>query len=88
MVYRVGQLTHKDYETLDWQSLETLTTIVNAWSGKPVVDSKLAEAARHPYGQGHFDSVDRAKKEYPKETEALLRTLSQWRSTLRTAILR
>jgi hypothetical protein len=79
---------HKGYDTLDWQSLRTLVTIVNAWSDKPVVDAKLIEAAWHPYGEGGFDqAADKARKEYPKETEALLRTLSQWRSTLSPVIL-
>jgi hypothetical protein len=79
---------HKGYATLDWQSLRTLVTLVNAWSDRPVVDARLVEAAWHPFGEGHFDQApDKARKAYPKETEALLRTLDRWRSKLRAAIL-
>jgi hypothetical protein len=79
---------HKGYETLDWESLRTLVNVVNAWSDKPVVEPRLVEAAWHPYGEGHFiRAPDKAAKEYPKETEALLRTLNQWRTQLSTAIL-
>jgi hypothetical protein len=79
---------HKGYATLDWQSLRTLVNIVNAWSAKPVVDSRLVEAAWHPLGIGLFDQAsDKAKKAYPKETAALLRVLDQWRTKLSAAIL-
>lgn len=84
----VALVKHKGYETLDWQSLKTLIPIVNAWSDKPVIDRRQVEAARHPYGEAGFDqAIDKAAKEYPQETEALLRTLSQWRTALRAAIL-
>jgi hypothetical protein len=80
---------NKDFETLDWQSLRTLVNIVNGWSEKPVVDSRLMEAAWHPFGVGHFDqSMDKARQQYPKETEALLRTLKQWRSNVSAAIVK
>lgn len=78
----------KGFDTLDWQSLKSLVNIVNDLSDKPVVDRRLIEAAWHPYGEGHFQqSAEKARKEYPKETEALLRTLGEWRTKLSAAIL-
>jgi hypothetical protein len=80
-------ITHKEFETIDWQSLKKLVTIVNAWSDKPVVNSTLIEAARHPSGEEHYDrDVEKAKKDYPKESENLQQTLSQWRLALSAAV--
>jgi hypothetical protein len=84
----VALVKHKGFDTLDWPSLRSFVTIVNAWSDKPVVDDTLMRAAWHPFHESHFDQeIDKAKQAYPKETDELLRTLGQWRAKVRDAVL-
>ncbi len=71
----------------DWQSLTTLIEIVNAWVDKPVVDKSVVKRTQHPFGvERYYWWQDRARKEYPKETEELEKTFGDWRNALRESI--
>jgi hypothetical protein len=83
----VALVKDKSFSSLDWQSLRTFAQVVNGMSDQPVIGPELLEAARHPLGEGHFHT-DPAREKYPKETEALLRTLNEWRERLKTAVTR
>ncbi len=72
---------------IDWQSLERLVRVVSVWTGTPIVTEEEIRKVWHPLGQGHYHwEKDKAKKDYPKETEELEAHLSEWRKRLRMSI--
>ena len=77
------------FDTIDWQSLETLVRLVNGWLDTPIVSEEELDEARHPLGQGHFhwEQVG-AARDHPKETKELRRTLGQWRKQLLESVPR
>ena len=80
-------LKDKRLGDIDWQSLERLVRVVNAWTTTPIVTEDEFRKAWHPLGQGHYHwEKGKAKKDYPKETEELQRHLSDWRKRLRMSI--
>ena len=75
------------FETLDWQSLETILTTVNGWLEKPLVTTDVIRKAWHPSGQGHFHwNQAGAERQYPEETRILRLALQDWRTKLRDSV--
>lgn len=77
-------IADKRFDALDWQSLHALAERVNSWEKKPVIDREDLRSAWHPLGMGNFN-LERAQKDYPRETAHLLQTLERWRKSLREA---
>lgn len=72
---------------LDWQSLERLVRVINAWIETPLVTEEEIRNVRHPFGQGHYHwSQLEAELAYPKETAELRKHLARWRERLRLSI--
>jgi hypothetical protein len=77
------------FEQVDWPTLKSIVTGLNQNLLEPVVDPREVESTKHPIGESHFDGMlDRARQEYPKQTEALLKTLAGWRSRVRESMRR
>ena len=77
----------KRLDELDWQSLERLVRAVNAWRGTPIVTEEEIRDVRHPLGQGHYHwEKDKARRDWPKETEELEKHLDDWRRQLRSSL--
>jgi hypothetical protein len=77
----------KRFDTLDWQSLSHIGWIVNAWHSEEIFTRNDLENTSHPLGRGKYHSeMERAQKEFPRETEALEKTLKRWRETLRKVV--
>jgi hypothetical protein len=56
---------------------------------EPVIDPLEERNTSHPMGDAHFDGqIEQARTRYPKETDALLARLAQWRKKLRDSITR
>jgi hypothetical protein len=76
-------------EELDWQSLESLIRAVNRWEETPIITEEEMRKAWHPLGQRCFHrEKEKARKDYPKETEDLHGHLRDWRNRLRTTVSR
>jgi hypothetical protein len=78
----------KQFDSLEWQTLESLIQVVNSWVEQPIVDPQDLRKASHPLGMGHFvpASYGKAKMKYPKQTEDLLKVLESWRSATRASV--
>jgi len=82
-----GIVSDSRLESLDWQTLESLATTVNAVAKKAVVPPAELERASHPLGMAHFHwERERAAEQYPKETAELLKVLEGWRERLRASV--
>jgi hypothetical protein len=74
------------FDSLDWLSLDTLVRIVNQRSSTPIISDDLYREAQHPYWIGTVENqMERAMKEYPRETQKLLAVLEQWRRRIRAS---
>jgi hypothetical protein len=72
------------FDQIEWQALEALVRVTNAWSKTPIVSEDELRAPSHPFGLLHFDaSAKEAEEKYPKETQDLRRILGDWRQRLR-----
>jgi hypothetical protein len=76
----------KRLEDLDWLSLVELIRLANVGRQQPIVtEQELGKS--HPLGIADYRfERERARKEFPKETEQLEATLTHWRATLRAAV--
>jgi hypothetical protein len=75
------------FETLDWQSLETILTIVNEWMEKPLVTAEEIRKVWHPTGQSHFHwQQAEAERQFPEETKNLRLALRDWRTKIRNSL--
>ena len=81
----LGRLVRdKRFEELDWQTLESLIHGLNRNLLHPIVPPREIETTRHPIGKSHFHGmIERAREQYPKETENLLTTMDVWRNRVR-----
>jgi hypothetical protein len=78
-------IVDRRFDTLDWQTLQALGELINSWEKQPVIDPNEFRDTSHPYGMGHYHWMqDKARQEYPRETEQLQRVLARWRQVLRT----
>jgi len=72
------------FEQLDWATLESLVKGLNRNLLHAVVSSGELNEMRHPLGKSHVHGMmERARKEYPRETEELLAALKAWRNRVR-----
>lgn len=75
---------------LDQTDLPTHRLIVRGLNRNllhPVIAPQEERNTSHPLGDYHFDGmIDQARKQHPKETEALLSRLADWRRKLRASI--
>ena len=72
------------FGSIDWLSLDTLAGILNHRSSTPIITDDLYREASHPYWIGTVENqMERAMKEYPRETQKLLAVLEQWRKQIR-----
>ena len=73
-------------ERLSWRSLEAMVRLANAHHSTPLVTEEEFQQAWHPSGIDLFyGDVTRERRQYPKETQALLDKMAQWRQRLKAA---
>lgn len=78
----------KRFDTLDWYCLNELTAVANQLEENRLFEPNFRGQAHHPLGMHEYDwQKDVARKQYPKETEALETTLAGWRAVLRKAFV-
>jgi hypothetical protein len=77
----------KRLDTLDWVSLVELIRLANVGRDRPIVSEEELDRQSHPLGIAAYRfERERARKEFPKETEQLEATLARWRTALRTNV--
>ena len=75
------------FDTLEWEAVDQLARLVNAWHEKPVIPLDDLNQRGHPLGRiGYGWDPERARKEYPRETESLEKTLATWRQAIRASL--
>ena len=71
---------------LSWRSLEALVRLANAHCPKPLVTAEEFQQAWHPSGiELAYGDLPEARRRFPKETQALLDKMAQWRQRLKAA---
>jgi hypothetical protein len=77
----------KRLEKLDWQSWRTLVEIVNGWVDRPVLLRDVIENLKSPVRLDEFYwKQEKARKEHPEETAAVLKAFAEWAAALRESI--
>jgi hypothetical protein len=77
----------KRLEKLDWQSWRTLVEVVNGWVEKPVLLRDVVENLKSPVRLDEFYwKQEKARKEHPEETAAVLKAFAEWAAALRESI--
>ena len=75
------------FPELDWESTWVLVSIVNKWVKVPLVSSDELRDLQHPTGMQHYDFDKRkAAEQYPKESELVEKTRSDWRAKLKASL--
>ena len=73
-------------ERLSWRSLEALVRLANAHHPKPLVTLEEFGDAWHPDGfELSYSDLPEARRQFPKETQALLAKMAQWRQRFKAA---
>lgn len=86
----LAQILRDDrFDQIDLPTLRLIVRDLNRNLLHPVVDPKKLRNVSHPFGDFHFNAkLDSARKQYPKETDALLDHMANWREGLRASIER
>jgi hypothetical protein len=75
------------FDTLEWEAVDQLARLVNAWHKKPVIPLDDLNQRGHPLGRiGYGWDPERARKEFPREMESLEKTLATWRQAIRASL--
>jgi hypothetical protein len=75
------------FEGLDSQTTREFVVGLNRVLPETLVSDAELRRLSHPYGLRHFDGwLQKAKKEHPGPTAALLETLARWRERIRSAV--